>query len=150
MYHVVKKYETNEPQLIIAIRYIVQFTFLHRLAPPSHRDISTSDVGMIGPHDHTGSDNPYCVFIHPWPSSYGYGVSKIASLAQYRAAQWFPPWIYGYRANWQWGRRAGSPLYLLVSFWSSPNILRSSVVRMTYTEDSRLSVYQTRELFQLL
>ena len=68
---------------------------------------STSEVGTIGLHDHTGSNNHSCVFTHPCPSSYGHGFSNIASLAQsYRAAQRFTHWMCGFRANWQRGKRA--------------------------------------------
>ena len=67
------------------------FNFLHRLSPPGSSPTntrsqvtsrSTSEVGMIGLHDHTGSNNHSCVFTHPCPSSYGHGFSNIASLAQ--------------------------------------------------------------------
>ena len=61
---------------------------------------STSEIGMIGLHDHTGSNNHYCVFTHPCPSSYGHGFSNIASLAQsYRAAQRFTHWMCSFIAN---------------------------------------------------
>ena len=95
--------------------------------------ISTSEVGMTTPVPTILCMPVLC------PSSYGYGFSKIASLAQlYRAARSFPHWMCGLRASWQWGRRARSPLDLAVSFWSSPNILRCSFLKTMSTEDSWL------------
>ena len=85
------------------------FNFLHRLSPPSSSPTntrsqvtsrSTSEVGMLGLHDHTGSNNHSCVFTHPCPSSYGHGFSNIASLApSYRAAQRFTHLMCCFRAN---------------------------------------------------
>ena len=42
---------------------------------------------MIGPHDHTGPDTTSRVFTRPYPSSYGFGFSKIASLARFLARE---------------------------------------------------------------
>ena len=130
IYHVVKMYETNEApslsvnrptrpcEVALPVRYSSSqsvksfnsiFNFLHRLSPPSSSPTntrsqvtsrSTSEVGMIGLHDHTGSNNHSCVVTNPCPSSYGHGFSNIASLAQsYRAAQRFTHWMCGFRAN---------------------------------------------------
>ena len=91
---------------------------------------STSEVGIIGLHDHTGSNNHSCVFTHPCPSSHGHGFSNIASLApSFRAAQRFTHWMCGFRANWQGGKRARSTYtWRWASGWmfhATPNCLHA-------------------------
>ena len=64
--------------------------------------------------------------------------------------RWFARWTCGARAEWQGGKWAKSTLFFEVSFSSSPTILRRSWARATSTENSRFSVHQAGDLFQLL
>ena len=107
---------------------------------------STSEVGMMAAHDHTGSNAPSSVFIHLHPSlpiivgvwflQHGFVSSLVQGGAVvYALGVWLQSRLTWRKAS-QINLRLGGELLILAC-----TIFRSSLVRTTSTEDTRLYPY---------